>query len=75
MGAVGVELGGHFGTNVWPDISKPTHPGSENRDPFIYSPFKNNTYTYTSMVHIIASRTNIRLIYTNSSSKRLKCYF
>ena len=37
-----------FGTDVRPDISKSTlfmYLGSEIRDPFIYSSFKNTTYT------------------------------
>ena len=40
-------------------ISKPIpfiYLGSENRDPFIYLPFKINTYTDTSKVHRIAPR-------------------
>ena len=43
-----------------PTFQTPTpfiYIGSENRDPFIYHlPFKINTYTYTSVVHGIASR-------------------
>ena len=44
--------GDNYGTDVRPDISKPTpfiYLGSENWDPFIYLPFEITTYTYTSI--------------------------
>ena len=53
------KLGGHFGTDVRPDISNHisfVYMDSEIWDLIIDLPFKITTYTYTSMGHRIGSR-------------------
>ena len=71
---------GNFGTDVRPDIPKPTpfiYLGSENWDRFIYMylPFKITTYTCASMgygIHVASRKDQSAYLYSFSVRKTLK---